>query len=630
MTPELSADNLGKLYSAGSVVRDLEVPVAAKALSDNWRVTKSSVMGIDLANALESLTRVIGYTGVDWGVEFNSNPDSGTFSAIDDSNLITIDPILALEDNVFPIKGANFDVLVGLACHEAMHVKTDAKYLVDRLGTSIFAAGNQQLGAGETTLGSIAVVGEEITADFYGERHYPKIGEYIKTCRKHYLEITKDNLNWNSPIQTWLATAVYGASPLSFKGDWGVLAPMFKATEQLRDEDNSPPERLRIYREIWEAVQTQVNKQKSANDALKQLLKQAPQSETETEDWQDSMTGDSPDKGQGKGKPSDSSDSASGESGESGESSDSGQDQGKGKPKRITGLLEKNNNVLTPHDMSTINKTLEKTIKKAVNDAAKDRTAELDALAKEDNSTRSNVRSFSKTTPPSFIQTTANGKINTNINDKLRKELEFLQRIKNSVGRVSLKGEIRGSIDKRRLHRYFVDGGYRKRSRKLPEKELKIVFVVDSSSSMHEHRDIYDVVNTVKLVLPEAVVYNYGDQTIQRHPKGRYTLSINPDGWTASGDAVITAAIENPDSLILHFTDGELNSGITVESMYRILNSKFPQVSLVNILWKSKSRFDYPAPVRGQKVLNLKCASAQEFATIMQKTLEPFFRSNAN
>lgn len=638
----IKPEDAGKLLSMNIQNKQAEVQRDLKTLesnlSDNWRVTKSSIKVLDLANALESLRRVIGYTGVDWPVTFNTKPDGGTFATADGSDRIVIDPIHALTKNTWPIPAHQFDITVGTTVHEAMHVKTEASRLVRIVGNSVFAEGNAMLQQGTLTYGTICVVGEEIVADFYGERHYPKLAEYLRIARKAYLQ-PEEKMRWDNPIWTWLNVSVYGADPTKYKGDWGIISPMFKYTKELKENDLTPFERIKVYEKIWNEVVVLQRKADSAEAALRQLLKNSSDEQFE-EAWQEKVLknkGNRSDDGEankGNGDTNDVSDdnSDSGDNndsdtdnennaGEDGNETDEGgtSTNGKnGKGSKPQGLVNVIANPITPHHQSAITEELAQNISKAEEEAARDMAGLLDKLAHETGVYRSRVSG------KPFVKSNARKKLNTQIDEKLFKELEFLRRIKNEVGKQTLKGELRGRIDKRRLHRYFSDGLYRKRDKKLPEKDLDIAIVVDASGSMTSHMEIYDVINTVKRAVPESKVFDYDNDTIFAHPKGNSISQITPRGTTGSGDAIITVADENPESLILHFTDGGINSGIDMDGVYKILRQKYPKVTLVNIIWQDGAKYPEPAP--RDKVLTLHCDTVKEFARIMQKTLEPFFR----
>ena len=94
------------------------------ALSEQWRVQKSTIPAIELANAIRGLQKVIGSVSPETehiafgGMSFNQRIQ-------EEARRIVIDRDFALKSGEFPIPPEDFDVLVGLAAHEAAHTATD-------------------------------------------------------------------------------------------------------------------------------------------------------------------------------------------------------------------------------------------------------------------------------------------------------------------------------------------------------------------------------------------------------------------------------------------------------------------------------------------------------------------------
>jgi len=89
-------------------------------LSGSWRINKSSIQVIELANVLKALKKVIGTISTEQlNIAFNAQQDQSQYTA--STKTLLIDPRFALEAKTFPIPTHDFDVLVAHGIHEAFH-----------------------------------------------------------------------------------------------------------------------------------------------------------------------------------------------------------------------------------------------------------------------------------------------------------------------------------------------------------------------------------------------------------------------------------------------------------------------------------------------------------------------------
>jgi hypothetical protein len=93
-------------------------------LSDSWRVNKSQVEHIELANALKALRKVVGYLGLDAEVVW-----AGMTPAHEDK--IRLPSFLALGE--YPIPAKKMDMLVGFAIHQSFHLTENSQYALNYL-----------------------------------------------------------------------------------------------------------------------------------------------------------------------------------------------------------------------------------------------------------------------------------------------------------------------------------------------------------------------------------------------------------------------------------------------------------------------------------------------------------------
>ncbi|MCX5851414.1 MAG: VWA domain-containing protein [Deltaproteobacteria bacterium] len=140
------------------------------------------------------------------------------------------------------------------------------------------------------------------------------------------------------------------------------------------------------------------------------------------------------------------------------------------------------------------------------------------------------------------------------------------------------RGLAGGKIDRRRLYRASVTGRCFKAVESLPSPDWNVTFLMDASGSMRgkKWRIVENTVaNIAKALLGNThhlQAYAYfemdGVCMISRLIKERRLLSVPPNGQTASGQALIAAALFMPRhpgrKLLIHVTDGESNLGCDV------------------------------------------------------------------
>jgi hypothetical protein len=135
-----------------------------------------------------------------------------------------------------------------------------------------------------------------------------------------------------------------------------------------------------------------------------------------------------------------------------------------------------------------------------------------------------------------------------------------------------------GKIDARRLHRAPVTGRCFKHLDSRPAMDWNVTLLIDGSGSMRGRtwRLVENMVSTLHRALSgyrnslSAYAYFEADGIcmISSLIKDSRVLSVPPSGQTASGQAIIAAALFMPKTvrhrLLIHITDGESNYGVGV------------------------------------------------------------------
>ncbi len=144
--------------------------------SDYWRVNKSVIDYVELANALRALRKIVAVMDVDAEVVWAGMPCRS-------EKKIELPAILAKGD--YPIPAETMDILVGLNVHEAFHYMEDSEHAWGYLSHTF-------LGMKEKTLlGKLFEAGEDIHVDGVAIRRGVP-GKYVKKSRawwqKNYQE----------------------------------------------------------------------------------------------------------------------------------------------------------------------------------------------------------------------------------------------------------------------------------------------------------------------------------------------------------------------------------------------------------------------------------------------------------
>ncbi|HEY93042.1 MAG TPA: VWA domain-containing protein [Dehalococcoidia bacterium] len=208
--------------------------------------------------------------------------------------------------------------------------------------------------------------------------------------------------------------------------------------------------------------------------------------------------------------------------------------------------------------------------------------------------------------------------------EKLVKALLWLRNIKTSRDTVILRAQETGKIDKRRLYRAPIDGLVFRDTRTKKKMKKNIWLLMDNSSSMRSNAEMFKLCAAVKGVLPEARIYSYhatyGRTEIIRLDSRRRMLSIKAVGDTPSGDAILFVGHllqQARGGLLIHFSDGAVNSGISIKGAYRVIEKKLPNVVLIN----SANDLWYLDSPHLRRIHNIHIKDEADFAKLLQESV---------
>ena len=602
------------------------------ALSEQWRVQRSTIPAVELANAIRGLGKVIGSISpatellAFGGMSFNQN-------IVDEARRIVIDRDYALKHNTFPIPPEDFDVLVGLAAHEAAHTATDA--VAGSLG------GNE---AKSITSEEFVAVCEEIYTDNYVRRHFPVHYNYIIMARKAYGEDAKvggkrpDLNNINSVA---IAKYVYGEQ--IGPGD---VAPEHLQVHMLLDmvnitlsnKDMDAVERKSYYRIQYEAIKgmlgtdaialkKSLTKSVLQDDVPKSLRRRYKKSEHNVSSGLDEM-----------GLP----DSEMDEDTVTGD----GDTDPMHKPEPMT--VQEENEILkdmrareedlgvapenlTPEPDKELEDLLEE-VTQSLRTNKEDMSEELMTIVMDADAINDSRKDQYKRSSEHYPITYANSEnqpLDRNENHSLLRDLDWIKRIKNTILRRNIRAQAEGTLDKRRLHRHLTDGLVYKKRHIMEKQELDLVLLMDSSGSMNgvQGKIVYEAAHALYTVISDSHVLAYDSSMneirIRDHSWDKRMRLVRPGGNTPSGKALLATATKYPKSLIIHFTDGASNTDLAPKDAMLIIKDKFPKVQITNIVVGKIA--GYGSLPDNATIVELK--TLEEFPEALKKTVEPWYRT---
>ena len=621
--------------------------------SDQWRVQKSTLPALELANALRSLQKVIGTISPETEAIGYSGMSYNALNGRTRVRQIFIDRTFALAANEFPIPAENFDVLVGLAAHEAGHTVTEA--VSDAVATN----GN---GDAKAISGPEFVsLCEEIYTDNYIRRNYPVQYEYLEKARKAY-DAQADKEGHLPDFNNINSTGIY---KYVYKGtvSWDSIPPehtqVYALLENLAavlsNSDMAHYKRATLYQQSYETIRgmlgvhvSNLKKQLSKNfqedDIPKSLRRRYGPSE-QTMDFGDDLEPDEKDR-------------AAGDSDDDAMTSDPMHGEDRPKPLAEEIITEQVEQRQIMHDTDKTDeerndakkklKELGKQIPLAklldevqehIESNTEDMTNQMVKIVEESNEGDSHrleqITGSMNTTPTTHSNSRQPhmGKPVGEVMD-LVKDLDWMKRIKNTMLRQTIRSQAEGLLDKRRLYKHNIDGLVYKKRHTLQQEDLELVLLLDSSSSMRSDSLVYKAANALHTILPDAKILSYaegrGTTKLEDCAWDGKLRRIIPQGNTPSGKALLVTAMKHPKSLIIHFSDGEANHDVRPRDIIPVIAKKFPKVQIANIL-ENGSRLgiiEYAGDGKPHENSTVRSLSTlEQFPDALKEAIEPWYRS---
>ena len=474
-------------------------------ISTYWRKNTSPLEATELANILRALNKVVGYVGSNTGkVEW-----AGMSSNAD---AIVLDPELVLGD-VYPVSSQQFDHLVGIAVHEALR----RTQWVDRVWSKVEERSRDLGPADRILLHKIVHSGETIFIDILSESSM--LGRYTQIARSRAIGAVagiQTPPRVDDLFQHWWMQSFgcgKGQQDPSLEKPLGLLAEL---TMQLRKIAGSK-------KRVVDRCDQRATLYSGALPGLMEMVR----------GWQ-----------------------------------------------RIDNRLQ-----WIPETF-----VLPKAVNKAPSkkaDAKRQLPTDLAQAVEEKLAVYSTditpiIRSVAGADNPDVVPTSRwdfNIPARPIIDPRMVSRLKSI--IQNYANRKTVlnRGLDAGRVDRRRLYRAPITGRCFYDKQTLPVVDWNVCILMDATASMAGHNKWRMVENTLGAIHKAFAgfqnriqVYGYfeveGVCMISRLIDGNRVLSVPPNGLTASGQAIITAAHFMPadatKKIIIHITDGESNFGCHV------------------------------------------------------------------
>lgn len=596
------------------------------ALSDNWRINKSTSRTMEMVEVLRSLRRL--------ATQHSNNVDDVTFmeqALITEAGgyqkpteqnqhrqTIAVTPKLLLDSSTYPLDGHDFDFMAGIVMHETAHIESRSDWV---------RACCQQSKLHDM----IATAGEEIVADKYYKGK--KQMRYIDKARAKFAPEPKTTGDSVVDAFDALASIAIYKRPIPQLNAETQEILMVLLNNMSNVTKYQPEKRVAIYQQAAVEIQNIMT-----NRQMKQQMSQ-PRSQRRC---------------------------ASGSSGAGQDSNNQGMSSKQARDKAESKARQNINSKL-----SQASDDLKKNLDPAANKTeaglnAVDASAVAAALAEEafdvtgavDNAVSSAMRSsqgLPSNGDPDMMKAAqqilgtrrkelANRRIypviskqeqtdnHRDVDENLVNQLVWLKNLKTQRDTVIKRGLASGKIDSRRLYKAPVDSEiFRNKEMKKNEKRV-IWLLMDGSGSMSSDMGnrLYRMCAATAKALPDSRIYTYSHthylgencHLITRTDDRKGMQFISATGGTPSGDALVYVAQmlnAHGGGTLIHFTDGDCNTGITTKEALTTVDRLYKKVNLINVV-EHGSHEDYQK-VESDHIKTVDIQKASEFAELLKKEL---------
>jgi len=619
-----------------------DINITDAPLSKKWRVTSSKLQPLDLAYLQKSLSAIAGQFSGDklrsfrWGSE--------TYA---DSNGNIVYDVNEVLDMPSPVAEEQVDMMVGKVVHEAGHMMVAS--------SSTRSPALQDEGQGSPlSYYQLNALGEEVYTDNYVGRHMgPVAAEYLRRAREQNITLGKaepEGVNnmllakhvYHVVIRPEKVTELPELERLIYHIVDGFLPRL--------SEDLSPYDRRDMYHLLWNSIakliSAKVEQKKVAADMANDVFgfPQEGNRKSRTEQTRENVA--KAEEMLGLNSPEDTQGSIT-----SGMVAHIRQSEAqiaeirrqyeelrnmRGRARNSAKNVEKREALRTQLNEALREQMLQKTTPEAlragnmilsIQEAVENESEDLSSII-----TQYQMEEVGSSNAMNvvFNRTPAHAEEYKEFDVALYRKLMWLRDLKNTLGKETLRGELSGQIDRHHLYRAGIDRKVFKQNRIKPRRDKKVVCLLDASSSMGGHTEIYKAAHALARVVDGTEVLSYNmpghDQcVVTRQTSGRGFKRIKVNGGTPSGQALIATALKFPDRMIIHFTDGDSNDGFTTTQASKIIQKKFPRVQIIDVQMRPKV-YNRNTDGLPPNVTRVNIQEVSEFPAVLQEAIKPWVR----
>jgi len=548
-----------------------------RALSEYWRINKSSVRLLEYTEVLRSLRRVCEHhlskdapdfdlkyasiTGVKYredGKERRKSPQ------------IDISPNILNEATAFPLADDCFDVICGQVIHEIAHI----------------LCGSLEINPQNLLVRTIAELGEEVVADNYFFGKGKREVEYINKARDFYQKQQIPNLGWKGEIlqdaiQAFVALVIYKTHlpPGISQEAQQILLLLLSYMRDIHTKDID--EREVTYCELAAEIR-KILKQRAENMRVADPRGKRLRSNRSKESYLDRKVYQDIDKA-----------------------------------KNLERLISFPQTEINQEDNATIQNYLAEEasdVTSLIHELAGIKDDLLPGIVGEKDAVIYENKPFHK----GYWEANA----------KLLRELNWLRNLKITKQTVIKRELPDGKIDKRRLYKIpFTDEVFYQKIRKRIKENITLLMDCSGSMLSGEKSILFEMCASAAAAIPGMEMFGYRNEhsTLVSKLTGENNRmkKIPLVGCTPTGDALIFTAhtlMRRGGGLLIHFTDGEPNKGIPASTAYETIRDKMPNVFLLNISHASSyllqtNKRDYP------QIQNIIIPDINQFSTVLRKAI---------
>jgi hypothetical protein len=548
------------------------------SLSSNWRINKSQVETAEYAEVVRSLQRLLARHYPDATVTLRSENNQH-----DDKGRLVINPKPLADATTYPLPDESFDIMSGSVLRKSAKKETQSGDVMANFYYS------ERYSIPQT----VARIGEsQVLQRYYGGKQQKYIEKTLGYYRKELPPFEPSGHAIADALKAYVRLMIDG-SPIPGLDEDTTKNLLYLIEQYEKIEELSPGDRINKY-----------------NETIDYLLEQ----EAQRQQAKMRQEGLHSPKGQ----------RSSGRRGQSQkqEARERAGQEGDQALKADSEALDQ----LDPEDAdeSEISQEMEAKLQEAMEQELQDVSQLIAQLMGEDEKGEK-TKGWNERRGSILARNVTQGRLRKP-DAELVAALQWLRNIKNVRDLRRIRELRSGKVDARRLYKAPITDEVFRETQRKPRSKQNIWLLMDGSGSMHGYpgEHLFSMCASVKQIVSDARIYQYSGSMgveINRVDARDGMYEVTADGGTPSGEAMLYVAYlmskEKHQGLLVHFTDGDANSGIYLDKAVENILYKYPNVALLNVIMGS-GYAPYSSYDSGNKIKSVQIRSPQEFGAILK------------